>query len=319
MATAIETSSDKRTPNSPANLVLASVAGAIYVLASFAIVAFAIPHFFYLAIGSSAANITANILLYGVMIVAVVGLWYLGHSLAGQNPPKGIRGGIFLVISSIFTVFFLVRAVGLNVSGPIGMAVTAAIGLVLIYFAVRLITGARGERWMVGLEHSGMFSTNTYKSMLGQKVRRLTILGILITFGTGIITLVNKSMLPEGDWKLSLPFTDATLTLLPNAETTGALLLSLLVGWFAWRVTNMPTFAEFLIATEAEMNKVSWSTRKQLTQDTIVVLVTTFLMTAFLFAVDVFWGWLLSRNIVGVLPGKTDSKQKQSANEAPKW
>jgi len=61
-----------------------------------------------------------------------------------------------------------------------------------------------------------------------------------------------------------------------------------------------------LIATEAEMNKVSWSTRRRLYQDTIVVLVTLAIMTLFLFVVDMFWGWLLSRSIVGVLPSKTD-------------
>ena len=33
---------------------------------------------------------------------------------------------------------------------------------------------------------------------------------------------------------------------------------------------------DFLIATEAEMNKVSWTTRKRLVKDTIVVLVTVF-------------------------------------------
>ena len=51
--------------------------------------------------------------------------------------------------------------------------------------------------------------------------------------------------------------------------------------WRAWRgMVNFPAFADFLIATEAEMNKVSWTTRKRLVQDTIVVLTTVVLMTA---------------------------------------
>ena len=41
------------------------------------------------------------------------------------------------------------------------------------------------------------------------------------------------------------------------------------------------------IATEAEINKVSWTTRKRLIQDTTVVLVTVFLFTLFLFVVDI--------------------------------
>ena len=72
----------------------------------------------------------------------------------------------------------------------------------------------------------------------------------------------------------------------------------------------MPTFAEFLIATEAEMNKVSWSSRRRLLQDTVVVLVTTLFMAFFLLAVDLFWGWLLSRSTVGVLAGEIDGSSR---------
>ncbi len=31
--------------------------------------------------------------------------------------------------------------------------------------------------------------------------------------------------------------------------------------WLCFRLVNMPRFADFLIAVEAEMNKVSWPTR----------------------------------------------------------
>ena len=100
----------------------------------------------------------------------------------------------------------------------------------------------------------------------------------------------------------------------------GTMLLVLLVGWFAYRVVNLPTFAEFLIATEAEMNKVSWTSRRRLYQDTIVVLVTTVLLTLFLLVVDLFWGWLLSRQTVGVLPSKaTDTQQKAGQREETRW
>ena len=67
----------------------------------------------------------------------------------------------------------------------------------------------------------------------------------------------------------------------------------------------MPAFADFLIATEAEMNKVSWPTRQGLYQDTIVVLVTTIFLTLFLLVVDWFWGALLSNPYIGVLPSQT--------------
>jgi preprotein translocase SecE subunit len=79
------------------------------------------------------------------------------------------------------------------------------------------------------------------------------------------------------------------------------LLLIALSLWVAYRLVNHPTFADFLIATEAEMNKVSWTPRRRLIQDTIVVLTTVLILTLFLFVVDVFWGWLLSRSFIGVL------------------
>jgi len=90
------------------------------------------------------------------------------------------------------------------------------------------------------------------------------------------------------------------------------LLIILVALWFAWRIVNWPTFADFLIATEAEMNKVSWTTRKRLVQDTIVVLVTVFLFTVFLFVVDILWVYILSNPAVRVLlvdPGAERAKQ----------
>ena len=85
----------------------------------------------------------------------------------------------------------------------------------------------------------------------------------------------------------------------------------------AWRAVNMPVFADFLVATEAEMNKVSWSSRRRLAQDTIVVLVTCLILTAFLLLVDLFWGWLLSRSFIGVLPPRSAQTAKGGAEGPP--
>ena len=72
-------------------------------------------------------------------------------------------------------------------------------------------------------------------------------------------------------------------------------------GWLSWRLVHVPAFADFLIATEAEVNKVSWPTRDQLIQATGVVLVFMVLVTAFLFASDALWRVVLTA--IGVLPG----------------
>ncbi len=101
----------------------------------------------------------------------------------------------------------------------------------------------------------------------------------------------------------------ALLPLVPAANFTFPLLLLLVTLWGAWRAVNVPLFGDFLIATEAEMNKVSWTTRKRLVQDTIVVLVFLALLTVFLLVIDLFWSWLLSLEFIGVLPPKKPGEE----------
>ena len=60
----------------------------------------------------------------------------------------------------------------------------------------------------------------------------------------------------------------------------------LILGWVIFRIVHFPPFAEFLIATEAEMNKVSWTSKEDLNRATTVVLATVVLMAVFLFVVD---------------------------------
>jgi preprotein translocase subunit SecE len=69
--------------------------------------------------------------------------------------------------------------------------------------------------------------------------------------------------------------------------------------WLLFRLYHWPRFADFLIATEAEMTKVSWSSKEELKRATWVVVLTLFLLAGFLFSVDVLWSWFLER--IGVL------------------
>ena len=317
MATAVEPGSQPRTPSVPVGLPLASVLGAIYVVASIAIT-------FYLAPAFWDENIAphvgfANILLRPlVQLAALVVLVWFGRSLLGDNPPKGVHGGIFLVISWAITIFFLWRAVALNIEGTPGLIAAGVVALFLLYLALRFFTGSRGENWSIALEEQGWFSTAGYKRSLGLRVRRLTVLGILLLGGSGVYSLMFQGTLPK-DWVLELPFDNpSSVTVLPDAQYVVPGLLLALTIWFAWRAVNVPTFAEFLIATEAEMKKVSWTSKKRLAQDTVVVLTTTLLLTLFLLIVDLFWGWLLSREVINVLPGRSTLKETEQVQKA-KW
>ena len=74
---------------------------------------------------------------------------------------------------------------------------------------------------------------------------------------------------------------------------------AVVLGWLIFRIVQFPPFAEFLIATEAEMNKVSWTTKDDLIRATTVVLMTVVLMAVFLFVVDRLWTFILQ--LIGVL------------------
>jgi len=148
-------------------------------------------------------------------------------------------------------------------------------------------------------------------------------------------TLIDKEKLAEIESKLKAdalevptvsPPTPASGTtdyqsvnVLPNVGITVPLLLAAAALWLTWRFVNMPSFADFLIATEAELNKVSWTTRRRLVQDTIVVLVTVVLFTLFLLVVDVMWGYLLKSRLIGVLQVDRNQTEQQSGSMEQPW
>jgi preprotein translocase subunit SecE len=60
-------------------------------------------------------------------------------------------------------------------------------------------------------------------------------------------------------------------------------------SWAAFRAVNWPKFADFLIAVEAEMNKVSWPSKGELIRSSCVVIFVIFALAAILFGYDLFW------------------------------
>ncbi|HEY2909628.1 MAG TPA: preprotein translocase subunit SecE [Gemmataceae bacterium] len=329
MATALETSSQPQASRPPAGLVAASLIGAVYVLASLAVVLYAIPalweQFVYPSLASN--KLFDGFFWVSAELAAIVLLGWFGRSLMGSHPPKGLRGGIFLIVALLATFLLVTLWIGISLEGVFGQVSTAVVAAALIFGAFRFVTSPRGERWMIALEEQGWFHARPFKRVLGIRVRRLTILGILLLGASGAWLLFPADLGGRGvissDLVIKIPFTQAegapegtlkSFKLLKNADYSIPILTLLLTGWIAYRAVNVPTFAEFLIATEAEMNKVSWTSKRRLAQDTVVVLITTILMALFLLVMDMFWGWLLSK--VGVLPPKAD-KHKEVMEQ--KW
>jgi len=332
---------------------------------------------------ASSMGIKDQIVLLGVQVglqlAAAVGLVWASSRLGTGRQATGIRGGIFLMMCVVFLGVFSADALyriqdrvgreGFNFGGVVAML----FHVVILFLIVQMFRSGRFTKWSLALDQAGWFDTHTHKRTQGLRVRRLTILGLILISITGIWTLSEHNYLPQnstvrvpdgrdfgstteqsdrrGDWvifgktlePLSIPTRDKDkdvsaadkeriqvenrgrprveggFTLLPDLKFTIPLLLLCLTLWLAWRIVNYPTFADFLIATEAEINKVSWSSRRALYRDTIVVLVSLVLLTLFLFVVDLFWSWFLSQEWVNILPTESQLPPKEDSKPVTEW
>jgi preprotein translocase SecE subunit len=313
MAVAVKNTPDTQPRTGFGSLALSSLAGAAYVLGCVAVVAWGVPKLWDVGVAShlpASLSFVSAAGLIVVLLVAVGLLAALGTALVGPSPPKGLKGGVFTVLVGLAVIGFVTLIFGrmfetwFTALPAVGMALTGAIGLGLLVWAWTLLNKPRTPARLQAFEDQGWFSSARYKGTQGQRVRRATMLGILLLAGAGIYTLYSHGTLASAakDWTVRVPFTaDTYIPILPDVQFTLPLLLAAAALWLAYRVVNLPIFADFLIATEAEVNKVSWPTRRSVVQDTVVVLATVLLLTVFLFVVDLAWGWLLSRNVVGVL------------------
>ncbi len=497
-------------------LPIVSLVGAAYVAVSLGVVLDGLPYLWRTYTGLT--DVGGSVLLGLIMLAAITVLAVLGVRLYGSQRPVGARAGVFMGLVGVVVVLLLTRWASLWLeywiyangwlgnSPKVGLAVTGAVLVVLLAGLAYLFFRPRTEAFLVGLEAQGWFSAAAYKGQQGQRVRRATILAILLLGGSGVYTMMNNGFLhrlPESLY-LNVPFTgtapvldagdagraglikdlpekdkdqvqivahgassfkdgavvsaqefrnalkarieaaadldpktktqladevdgpkkkditdllnlpspsdaaaaalgplalevvpppglptallrldptvlrnvnadlasrfvvvtdakdsnlkngavvstktfdaeadrlkslgltppekqapypiaspgptNARLTLLPALQYTLPLLLIALTLWVAWRIVNYPAFADFLIATEAELNKVSWTTRPRLIQDTIVVLITTLLLAVFLFLMDQTWRVILSWKPIGVL--QIDNEKIDKSAEQKMW
>jgi len=298
--------------------------GAVLILAGLAVATYLLPTFWKQSISPSLTGLGGfldTILRLSAQVAVIAAFVVLGSVLLG-NPAKGTRGAIGMILGLVIAIFFIGRAIGLNLEQwEYGLPVTVVAIGAMLGGAFRYLNGSHARGWMIALEEQGWFSLFNYKKNQGLKARRYTLLGFLLIGLSGVYSLIHNGMV-SGDWVLRIPFTDKSFTLLTDLGFTAPILLAAATFWISWRAINMPDFADFLIATEAEMNKVSWSSRKRLIQDTLVVLIFVVLVTLFLMVVDLFWGWLLSNPYIQVLPSRTAAtEQVGGANDprGPNW
>ena len=119
-----------------------------------------------------------------------------------------------------------------------------------------------------------------YKRSQGRITRQVTFAALAATIALGLLRLSTTLIGERWEYQFALP---------------GVLLLAGL--WVSYRLVNVPAFADFLVAVEAEMNKVSWPTRSELFRASMVVLILIFALGFLLFGYDLLWKILLTQGL----------------------
>jgi len=132
---------------------------------------------------------------------------------------------------------------------------------------------------------SELFHLGLYKPNQGRMVRRVTWASLAAAVALGA-------------WRLSTYLVQSS----PMLQIGVPVLLAAVGIWIAFRGVNMPRFADFLIAVEAEVNKVSWPSRGELFRSTVVVLITIAILVFVLYGYDIIWSLLL--RALGVVASK---------------
>jgi len=127
-----------------------------------------------------------------------------------------------------------------------------------------------------------------YKRSQGKYTRLYSTFGGAIIAGLGCWQLYNK--LQAANFGLTPKATLWVATMVPAGLFV---VLGLLIFW----LVNKPVIADFMIAAEGEMKKVSWSSRKEIAVSTFIVIVVVIIMAVLLgvtdFSFQLFFIWLL--------------------------
>jgi preprotein translocase subunit SecE len=127
-----------------------------------------------------------------------------------------------------------------------------------------------------------LFRIRRYKNNQGRLIRRLTMAGVWTVFVCGAYKFSQLAF----DW--------APLLREQEVRYIVALLFIMVGMWFGYRLVHWPVFADFLVAVESEMVKVSWPGKAELYSSTIVVLVMFAILSAMIYLFDLVWVFIFN-------------------------
>jgi preprotein translocase subunit SecE len=128
-----------------------------------------------------------------------------------------------------------------------------------------------------------------YKSAQGRYTRIGTAVGaalVILILAYYLSVVLDRHLPPTEEWAYRTYVQYGAPVLLAAGLALGTAL-----------ALNKPSFADFLVATESEMKKVSWSNRAELMGSTTVVIATVFLLAAVIWVVDTLFIFLLTKGL----------------------
>jgi len=127
-----------------------------------------------------------------------------------------------------------------------------------------------------------------YKRGQGKYTRLITAFALAVIVILGCLRLYTK--LEVAQFGVDKQAALLIATLVPAGLFA---ILALLIVW----LMNKPTIADFMIASEGEMKKVSWSSRQEIAASTFIVILVVIFMAVLLWVVDlafrIFFMWLI--------------------------
>jgi preprotein translocase subunit SecE len=170
------------------------------------------------------------------------------------------------------------------------------------------MAGTQNNQSVSGTLWGDLLSFGLYKRNQGKVTRQVTFAVLALTLAVGVwrlaqllpIWFASIGETPLGTIGGSAPGSAFTPTL-PDMGVLRFLVPGVLLAagiWFVFRLVNYPPFADFLIAVETEMTKVSWPSVDEVVRSSAVVIFLIFALAAILAAYDLFW-WFVLRAIQG--------------------
>lgn len=141
-----------------------------------------------------------------------------------------------------------------------------------------------------------LFQVALYKRSQGRITRQVTFGAVVLIVAVGCWRLHQMLLSPP---RFLTHWLGSVSSWWPAVYWGLPLVLLLAGGWVAYRLVNLPRFADFLIAVEAEMNKVSWPSWPELFRGSLVVLSTMIALAAVLAVFDLVWNKLF--RTIGIL------------------